>query len=159
MLYCCISTTQGWCVTIGLLSLDFWVNPYNLTQHVATGVMPFGCCMAPYFVVFLHFNQHCCNIQFEEGDQVLILTKDFKSYGKTDAMFIGLYLIIKKISPTVYKLKLPTSIKFHNTFNIDKFKLFVNNPEQFDTRLTPPMPTIIDNHIEYKVKWIIDWHI
>ena len=57
---------------------------------------------------------------------------------------------------TTYKIELPMGMLFYDIFNIDKFKLYVRNPEHFTSYTIPPAPTIIDHKIEYEVEKILD---
>lgn len=107
-------------------------------------------------------NRHRRDIEFEEGQQVLLSAADlnFKASNitpKLAARWIGPYKIKRKISALAYELDLPPFLPIHPVFHISKLKLYQSS-ERFDPhRPLPPVrppPEIKDSEAEYEVEAI-----
>ena len=102
-------------------------------------------------------DKHRRDIEFEEGERVLLSTKHIHQYSKKDPTFIGPYKIIKKYSAVTYKLELPDGMKLHPTFHISKLKKYIESPERFKSRIEPPPPPdLIDGFEEFEVEEIVN---
>ena len=109
-------------------------------------------------------NRHRRDVEFEEGQQVLLSTSDlrFKATNTTPKLssrWIGPFLIKRKISALAYELDLPSSLPIHPVFHISKLKPYLIS-EVFDPhRSLPPArppPEIVDNEEEFEVEAIRD---
>ena len=67
----------------------------------------------------------------------------------------GPFKITKKISPVVYQLDLPQSIKIHNMFHVDLLSPY-KETEAYRTPYMRLSPDIKEGEEEYKVKAILD---
>ena len=70
-------------------------------------------------------------IEFEEGDQVLLSSINLplrQGVAKFRTRWLGPFEIIKKLSPTAYRLQLPSEFKIHNVFHISLLKPFHGGP-------------------------------
>ena len=110
-------------------------------------------------------NQHRRHEEFNIGNKVLLSTRNINNpfdkqrpTKKLASKYIGPYTIIAKISPVVYKLNLPSSLKIHPVFHISLLKSY-NESDEFERTSTPPPAIIIDNEEEYEVEYILDKRI
>lgn len=77
---------------------------------------------------------------------------------KLTPRYLGPYTISAIISPTAYKLDLPSTLRIHPVFHISLLKPYKESEEFL--RATPPPPTILtDNTKEYEVETILDKRI
>lgn len=94
--------------------------------------------------------------------KVLLSTKnlnDPEQKNKVNKMknpFCGPFEILQEISPVVYKLKLPNTMKIHPVFHVSQFKKY-NEParERINKEITPTLPVAVDIQQEYKIEKIL----
>ena len=103
---------------------------------------------------------------FKVGDQVLLNTENItmaadqnRPTAKLQARFMGPYTIVEQHTPVSFRLELPTTMKIHDVFHVDRFRPYRPSPETLGPR-TParPPPEIIDGTEEYEVEAILDHH-
>ena len=107
-------------------------------------------------------NQHRCHLIFKIGDKVLLSVQHINNpidrqrpTRKLTLRYLELYTISAVISPTAYKLNLPTTLRIHPVFHISLLKLY-NESEDF-LRATPPPPVLTNNNeMEYELETILD---
>ena len=75
---------------------------------------------------------------------------------KLSPKYIGLYVIIHKISPVTYKLDLPLTLKIHPVFHISLLKSYNASDNEFNQIIIPLPVIIINNEEEFEVKQILD---
>ena len=89
------------------------------------------------------FREHYANrrvreAEMHEGDRVALRTEGLRLQGQPSSMlkqrFLGPFEIIEKLSPLVYKLKLPKGMKIHPVVHIFYIKLIDG--------ATPPKPRV-----------------
>ncbi len=66
----------------------------------------------------------------------------------------GPFKVIKQISKVAYQLQLPSQMKIHNVFHIDRLIPFVST-EAYGQAYSQPPPELIDGEEEYEVETII----
>jgi hypothetical protein len=109
-------------------------------------------------------NQHRREEAFEEGEMVLLSTANIttavdarRPAHKLNPRFIGPYRVAKIVSPTAYKLELPSTMKIHPVFHVSLLRKYQPNPDEFsERRQAPPPPVVINNQQEYEVERILD---
>ena len=82
-------------------------------------------------------DQHRRDVTYEEGEQVMLSTKNLRSTGRASkflSKFIGPYPILQVISPTAYKLKLPDQLRIHPTFHVSLLRKYVDGKIDFPDR-------------------------
>jgi len=110
-------------------------------------------------------NQSRRDETYNVGDQVLLSTTNInddinknRPARKLNPKWIGPYLIEEVISPTVYKLTLPKTMKIHPVFHVSLIKPY-RTTNEFEREIPPP-PVIIneneDEYDEYEVESILD---
>src|SRR5262249_46404851 len=89
-------------------------------------------------------------LEFKEGDQVYLHTKNLKTgrpSKKLDAKRTGPFKVLKRVGPVAYKLELPLSWKIHPVFHISLLRAAIINedlhPAELNDNLRLP-PDIID---------------
>jgi hypothetical protein len=101
-------------------------------------------------------DKHRLHAMFEEGQQVLLSTKNISSklHGskKLTPRWIGPFTITQIVSDLAYRLQLPEHIKIHDVFHISLLKPY----HASDRHETPPPPEFIDDQLEYEVETILD---
>ena len=108
-------------------------------------------------------NQHRRRLEFNIGDKVLLSTKNIETSvdrrrptKKLTPRYIGLFKIVEKTSPLVYKLDLPDMMKTHPVFHVSLLKEYNEDTVDFE-RPEPPSPIIdIDTNDEFEVEDILD---
>ena len=106
-----------------------------------------------------HFDQwRSRNPQLEKGDKVYLemenLITDEGSKKLSDKR-TGPFKVVKKISDSVYELKLPPHMKCHPVFNIDL--LTKEKPDQIPGRRPKePTPVVIEGEPQYEVEQFVD---
>ena len=95
---------------------------------------------------------------FAEGQQVWLLRKHIQTSrpsDKLDNKRLGPFEIIKVISKSAVKLRLPPTMKIHPVFHVSLIE-----PASLDRSLhpqpTPPPPVVVDNQQEYEAEEILD---
>lgn len=109
------------------------------------------------------YNKGRLNLEFEEGDKVVInrknlgLLRDEKGRGdKLLARYEGPFEIIKKISAVAYRLRMPASYGMHPVLNIEHLEKYQESPDEFGER--PQLQTSrlnFDELPEYEVDKIV----
>ena len=99
------------------------------------------------------------SVEFNVGDEVVLLTKNIKNYcphlpAKIKARWVGPFTITQKVSPVAYRVELPPSWRLHPVFHIDKLKKYIRS-EEFLREVQPPPPVVIEDHLEYEVEDLI----
>ena len=108
-------------------------------------------------------DRHRREASFNIGDQVLLDTT-YISVGtrvrKLAERFCGPMKILEVISPWVYRLELPPSLKIHPVFHVSKLRPYHKDNGQFarPERVRPP-PLLVDGQAEFEVERIIDKRI
>ena len=105
-----------------------------------------------------YYNQRHRSFEFEEGDLVLLSSKNLSMKGvpgKLKRKFVGPFKVIEKIGTQAYKLQLPESWKIHNVFHVSLLKewksaYYRKEPEDPEMELD-----IEDRHFE--VDKILRW--
>lgn len=99
-----------------------------------------------------YYNEGRLNLEFEEGDLVLInphsleLLKNIKGRGKKLLMkYDGPFEILQKVSPLAYRLRMPESYKMHPVINIAHLEKYQKSPEKFGERQTKHL-----NRLDFK---------
>ena len=80
------------------------------------------------------YNKHHRNVQFSVGDQVLLSMKNLNLASLVLALshkflprFVDPFQITSVISPVVYHLDLPPTMKIHLTFHVSLLKPYINS--------------------------------
>ena len=105
-------------------------------------------------------NKRRKDIQFQEGDMVLLSTTNLRLHGsrKLNPKFVGPFKIIKKISDVNYKLELTYPFQnIHDVFHVSLLKKYVE--DQHNRRNLRPPPELIDGENQYEVEKIVDKRI
>ena len=105
------------------------------------------------------------DVQFEVNDQVLLSSAHIhlasqaaRPSKKLQHRFIGPYQIIQKISPVVYKLDLPNTLKIHPVFHVSILHPY-KSPDSIKhcpAPSLPPDPISINDTDEFEVDKILD---
>ena len=101
-------------------------------------------------------NAHRRDIQYQQGDKVLLSTVNMVNRHKLGPRFVGPFEVTQVISPVAYRLMLPDHMKIHPVFHVSLLRPFKSNtlfPGRSETR---PKPQIIDDYEEYEVEAILD---
>jgi hypothetical protein len=96
-------------------------------------------------------------VNFEEGEQVWLEGCNLKTHHPTTKLALrryGLFLIDKKLSPVMYRLTLPPSMKIHPVFHVDLLTRY-REMEAHGPNYKRPPPDIIDGEPEWEVEKII----
>ena len=79
---------------------------------------------------------------------------------KLSPRYCGPYTIIEKISPLVYKLELPATLRIHPVFHISVLKAYHEDAsKEFERQTSPPPIENVLQQDEYKVEDILDKRI
>ncbi len=93
------------------------------------------------------------------GEQVWLSTTNLSVKGnqKLGARHIGQFPITKRIGEVAYELSLPETMRHvHPVFHVSLLKPYISRPAAFSNpHPIPPLPEIVDDHIEYKVNRIL----
>ena len=107
-----------------------------------------------------HADRHRRDVSFEEGDEVLLLTKNItlKHPGTRKLLprWIGPFTILGRVGKVAYRLDLPEGMnRIHPVFHVSKLK-----PYKASGRVQPPpVPIEIEGELEYEVERILDKRI
>ena len=96
---------------------------------------------------------------YQIGDLVWLDGKDIKTdrpSKKLEDKRYGPFKIIKKISSSTYKLKLPPSMKVHPVFNTSRLTPYEEDPIPGRKPLPPPPPVVEGESLQYEVEFIKD---
>jgi hypothetical protein len=110
-----------------------------------------------------YYNKTCSFIELNVGDFVWInakeleLTGDYKAPGsKLRFLREGPYKIIEKISPIVFKIRLPVTLGISPIMNIDKLEKHISSPGWAGIRAKPYDPRRPHSHLkDEEVAYII----
>ena len=71
---------------------------------------------------------------------------------------IGPYKIIQVITPTAYRLELPSSMRCHNVFHISQLSQYFDPVSEFSSREVPQNPPLMEvqGNPEWEVEKILD---
>ena len=106
----------------------------------------------------LQFTRNCpIPIQFQPGDLVWLEGRNLKIHHPTHKLAprrYGPFPIKARLSPVVYRLTLPPSMKIHPTFHIDLLSPFVETASHSPNYMRPP-PEIIEGEEEWEVDKVL----
>jgi hypothetical protein len=111
-------------------------------------------------------NQHRRELNFNIGDKVMLFAHNihnpidkYRPTRKLAPKYLGPYTISAIISPTSYKLDLPSTLKIHPVFHISMLKPY-QETDEFN-RDVAPQPVYIPEtkEFEYEVEQILDKRI
>ena len=69
--------------------------------------------------------------------------------------FVGPYQIKKQVSPVAYELELPVNWRIYPVFHVSLLKRYKTS-DIFNNRQEPPEPVLVEDHVEYEVKKVLD---
>ena len=72
-------------------------------------------------------NKRRTDLEFQVGDQILLSRRNLR-HGKLDAVWLGPYPIIQRISSTAYRLELPADMWMHPVFHASLLKPYKGEP-------------------------------
>ena len=107
-------------------------------------------------------------LEFKENDQVLLSSAHInlasqaqRPSRKLQARFIGPFRIIQKISTVAYKLELPATLNIHPVFHVSLLRPYMDpaNVQERPKGTPPPLPTTVNNEIEFEVEEVLDQRI
>ena len=93
------------------------------------------------------------------GDLVLLNVKNFRLQTglcrKLAPRYIGPFRVLQAVGKAklAYRLELPTELKIHPVFHVSALKPYKHFPGNYRP---PPLPSMIDGHVEYEVDCISD---
>ena len=96
------------------------------------------------------------DVDFEEGEEVLLLTQNLKfktvaaNARKLIPEIFGPFTIERKVNPLAYKLELPETMKIHPVSHVSLLQPFNSN----DSHL-PPAPTVFED-LEHTVERVLN---
>ena len=100
-------------------------------------------------------NRHRREVQFSEGQHVLLSSKNIKlkSIGTPKLLpkWLGPYKILKLVGPAACQLELPPTALIHDVFHVSLLKEYHSNGRV----QPPPTPYILDGQEEYEVERIL----
>lgn len=118
-------------------------------------------------------NKHRRELQFKEGDFVMLSTKNLRSKTwlskKLTPRFIGPFEVEKRLNYSTYQLKLPSRMKCHPRFHVSLLRPYLLRGESMPTPIAPViqddeviyLPEAIQNHRfssngqrQFLVKWV-----
>ena len=73
------------------------------------------------------YDKHRRHVAFDVGDRVLLATDHIALEGprKFKAKFIGPFVVRARVGDLAYRLDLPTTMRMHPVFHVDRLKRFV----------------------------------
>ena len=107
-----------------------------------------------------HYDKHRREVVYQEGDQVLLSTRNAgrRSVLSTKFLptFVGPFKVLSRVGDVAYKLELPQGIRWHNVFHVSLLKPY-KQPTQVGTMMPqpPPLPPVIDGDMYYAVEDIV----
>ncbi|CAM6101969.1 unnamed protein product [Calypogeia fissa] len=103
------------------------------------------------------------DMEYMVGDQVWLSTTNLSVKGnrKLGAHHIGPFSVAKRIGDVAYELSLPETMRhLHLVFHVSLLKPYISRPSTFSNpHPTPPLPQVVDDHIEYEVDRILQKRI
>jgi hypothetical protein len=103
------------------------------------------------------------DLAYEVGEQVWLSTTNLSVKGnqKLGARRIGPFSITKRIGEVAYELSLPDTMRHvHPVFHVSLLKPYISRPATFSNpHPVPPLPEIVNDHIEYEVDRILQKRI
>ncbi|CAM6088286.1 unnamed protein product [Calypogeia fissa] len=103
------------------------------------------------------------DMEYMVGDQVWLSTTNLlvKGNRKLGARRIGPFSVAKCIGDVAYELSLPETMRhLHPMFHVSLLKPYISRPSTFSNpHPTPPLPQVVDDHIEYEVDRILQKRI
>jgi len=112
-------------------------------------------------------NQHRQHTEYKIGDRVLLSMRNINTpidkrrpTRKLIPKFIGPYTVIDIISPTAYKLELPSTLRIHPVFHVSLLKQYHETPENFIRPILPLSEYVPETgQEEFEVEMILDKQI
>lgn len=101
-------------------------------------------------------DKHRADHQFKVNDKVLLSTVNLNKHSQCRKLyprFLGPFTIIQKINDVAYKLQLPTHMTIHPVFHVNLLKAYIPGKMQMPPQ--PPLPELIDGHLEWEVYRIL----
>ncbi|CAM6130048.1 unnamed protein product [Calypogeia fissa] len=99
------------------------------------------------------------DLEYEVGEQVWLSTTNLSVKGnrKLGARRIGPFSITKRIGEVAYELSLPETMRHvHLVFHVSLLKPYISRPTTFSNpHPVPPLPEMVDDHIEYEADRIL----
>jgi transposase InsO family protein len=95
---------------------------------------------------------------FAPGDMVWLSSKDIALTSPSRKLAprqLGPYKVLQRTGELTYRLALPSSMRQHPVFHIDRLSLWKGNEIRGRDPL-PPEPVVVDNDLEYEVEAILD---
>ena len=95
--------------------------------------------------------------EYKIGDKVWLSTKDIKINWPSQKLAerqLGLFEIVKVVSPNAIKLKLPTSFKIHDIINVSRVQSY--KPTVIGQHVTLPEAVEVEGAPEYEVEEVLD---
>lgn len=101
------------------------------------------------------------DVEFQVGDKVWLSAKAVRlpdaEHGsrKFRPKYHGPYVIVEKINPVAYKLRLPSNLKIHPVINISFLKANADGSKDFPDRpeyTTPPPPELLSGEEHFEVE-------
>ncbi|CAM6104731.1 unnamed protein product [Calypogeia fissa] len=110
-----------------------------------------------------HADRKRRDMEYMVGDQVWLSTTNLSMKGnqKLGARRIGPFSVAKCIGDVAYELSLPETMRhLHLVFHVSLLKPYISRPLTFSNpHPTPPLPQVVDDHIEYEVDRILQKRI
>ncbi|KAL1980244.1 hypothetical protein VTN96DRAFT_4419 [Rasamsonia emersonii] len=96
--------------------------------------------------------------RYQVGDEVWLSSKNIttrRPTKKLDSLWLGPYPIVQVVSPLVYKLELPSTMRMRPVFHTNLLRPAATDPLT-GQRPENPGPVIVDNQVVYRVDEILD---
>ena len=103
-----------------------------------------------------YYDKGIQNVPFKVRDKVLLNLKDYQCTERAlQPRYEGPFEIIEKLSPVMFKLKMPSKFRaIHPVFHASKLATY-NEPTIPGQKVEPPEPTLVKGVVEYEVKEIL----
>ena len=99
--------------------------------------------------------------EFAVGDKVWISAQNIAIHQQTPKLGVrqlGPYTVLERIGDMAYRLDLPSALKLHPVFHVDRLSPYQGN-EVNGEQAPPPEPIVVDGEEEYEVDSILDsWY-
>ena len=107
----------------------------------------------------MYYNRQHRNVEFSEGDLVLLSTKNLKFKNipvKLQKRFVGPFEIVEKIGAQAYKIQLPENWSIHNVFHVSLLKRWKTSV--FRSEEAAPQDELdVEDHGPKEVEKILRW--